>query len=134
MSNQVLEVFPIEPSWGEGVSMEEVRIFLPPLDKGVRTINSKIEYRGRVILVTRYITADDFCMKGVWELYLVSGKIPMAKRLLAADGHISLFREVKVLCELSPQTSILGQEANISIDTGTLPVSGPEPIYILIKE
>lgn len=134
MSNQVLEAPSVDSAWGEQVSLEEIWRVLPSPGQGVRTITIQIGYRGPVILVTRYITADDFCMKGVWELYLVSGKIPVAKRLLAADGHVSLFREVKVHCELSPQTSLLGQEASITIDTGTLPISGPEPIRLLIKE
>lgn len=134
MSNQKIEVFSVDPVWGQEFPLEEIRRILPMMAEGVRTINCEIVYRGPVLLVTRYITADDFCMKGVWVLYLVSGKEPTVRQLLSANGHVSLFREVKVRCELSPQGNFLGQEAVVTLDTGTLPVASPEPIQLLIKE
>lgn len=125
----------LDPNWSANTTPEDVAQLLLKPGEHVRTMELVVVYRGPILLVTRVVARDDFGLHQRWELSLVSGQPPTARRLLAADAHISISRRFEICCELSLQKSLLEQEATVTIDPNWDAVFGqPEPFHILIKE
>jgi len=130
---QVMEIAALDPTWAEQALDRDVFDLLPIPGGDARADDQQVFYRGPFILVTRVLGVY-LRMSQVWEIYLISGKGPNVKRLSAAQGHISIFRRFEVRCELSPQRSLLEQEAVITIDPHWDSVlCKPEPIRLLIS-
>ena len=134
MTEHGREIIALDPVWAEQVVDQTVCGLIPPTGGDTRVIESKVVFRGPVVLVTRVLGAY-LRTSHRWELWLISGREPKATSLLAADGHVSIFRHFEIRCELSPQGSLLEREATIVVDPHWESVlCNPEPINLLIKE
>lgn len=134
MTEQVMEIIALDAAWAEQVTDQAAYGFIPPSGSDARAIESKVAFRGPLLIVTRVLGAY-LRTSHRWELWIISGKEPEATKLLAANGHVSIFRHFEIRCELNPQGSLLEREATITIDPHWESVlHDPEPIHLFIKE
>lgn len=134
MTEQRREIIALDPVWVEKVADQIVYGLIPPSGGDARAIESKVVFRGPFLIVTRVLGVY-LRTSHRWELWLIFGREPEAMKLLAADGHMSIFRHFEVLCGLSPQGSLLEREATIVVDPHWESIlHNPEPTHLLIKE
>ena len=125
MIDKKIEANTLDPILAAEASWKEISLILPPLGNGVSTMEKAILYQGSVIVAMRILYAD-LRFRQRWELCLISGKEPVAERLVLVDALIPLLREIEVTCQLSGQGSLLEEEVNVKI---TAPASMADPRY-----
>ena len=125
MIDKKIEANTLDPILAAEASWKEISLILPPLGNGVSTMEKAILYQGSVIVAMRILYAD-LHFRQRWELYLISGKEPVAERLALVDAPVLLLRKIGVTCQLSGHGSLLAEEVNVKI---TVPASMADPRY-----